>query len=189
MSLANDACVALGSTTKAPRRNRNTAAVTAALEEDYGTAQQIEELKISLTKVREEKQMAELKAQNDIQNQQKTVESELRRQQEELREMMESIRREKEEVRLQTALLAAEKEAIKEEAERKSISETNRFHEELDIMRSQNMMLVNRMERSEREAKDTLNRERTERMDAVSKIEQENQKLIQQLTEAQQKVN
>jgi hypothetical protein len=185
-ALAESSPIALGSVTKAPRRDP--ALVAAALAEDYGTAQQIETLKTALAHIQREKDAVEGKAKLEIEMHKTSTRSELQQQQEELREMMEAMKREKEEIQLRTALLEAEKSAMQEEAEKKSMKEMNRFHEALDIMRSQNQMLMNRMEQSQLEAKEMLHKERLERQDALSKMEMENKRLTSQLVEAQMKV-
>jgi hypothetical protein len=175
--------VVLGSMTKGPRLNR--AVVASVLEEDYGAAQQIEEMKKALARIQQEKEAAEGRAKVEIESHQRTVQSEMQKQQEELREMMESMKREKEEIRLRAALLDAEKAAMKEEAERKALTEMNRFNEALDVMKSQNLMLINRMELSQQETKTLLERERSERMVMQLEMEKENKRLTSQLIEAQ----
>lgn len=175
----------LGSTTKGSRRNP--AIVSAVLDEDYVSAQQIEDLKKALAHIQVEKDAAESKAQREIEMHKSSTRNELQRQQEELKEMMEAMKREKEEIRLRAALLEAEKASIREEAEKNSVKAMNRFHEELDVMRSQNQMLMNRMEQSQLEAKEMLRRERLERQAALSEMELENKRLTSQLIESQMK--
>ncbi len=176
----------LGHTTKGSRRNP--AIVSAVLDEDYGSAQQIEDLKKALGQIQAEKDTAESKAQREIEFHKNSTRNELQRQQEELKEMMEAMKREKEEIRLRAAILEAEKASIQEEAEKKSAKAMNRFYEELDVMRSQNQMLMNRMEQSQLEAKEMLHRERLERQAALSEMELENKRLTSQLIESQMKV-
>ena len=176
----------LGSTTRGSRHNPSI--VSRVLDEDYGSAQQIEDLKRALAQIQTERDVAESKAQREIEMHRSSTRNELQRQQDELKEMMEAMKREKEEIRLRAALLEAEKTSMQEEAEKKSLKAMNRFHEELDVMRSQNQMLMNRMEQSQLEAKALLDRERLERQAALSEMELENKRLTSQLIESQMKV-
>ena len=184
--LANESPTLLGSVTKGTKYNPNI--IASVLEDDYGTAQQISDLKKELNRIHREKEEAELKSKAEIEAEKNNIQTEVQRQQQELKDMIETLKREKEEMALRTALLEAEKELKREEEEKRAANDLNRLYEALDVMRSQNAMLANKMEQSQLEAKEMLERERFERLNAVRKMELENQKLTSQLVESQMTV-
>ena len=184
--LASESPTLLGSVTKGTKYNPNI--IASVLEDDYGTAQQISDLKKELNRIHREKEEAELKSKAEIEAEKNNIQTEVQRQQQELKDMIEALKREKEEMALRTALLEAEKELKREQEEKKAANDLNRLYEALDVMRSQNAMLANKMEQSQLEAKEMLERERFKRLNAVRKMELENQKLTSQLVEAQMTV-
>lgn len=149
---------------------------------------EIEDLKRSLDRLAREKIDAENRrriSEKTSLDLQESVAEQMRRQQEELRAMMESIQREREQITLTTRLAEAEKIKAKQEQDRQAQYERNELRQELEVMKMQNAMLVNRIHETQSESRELLAKERAERISAVQSMESENRRLTQQLMQAQ----
>ena len=56
----------------------------------------------------------------------------------------------------------------RDEAEKKAASDMSRLHEMLDMMQAQNQMLKNRMEQTQLEAQEAIEKERSERAERIN---------------------
>jgi ankyrin repeat protein len=165
------------------RQGTSTSSNDASIAE--GVQRELDRVAEQRTNLDERKRKQLLEYENLIQNDLNAQKNDLERQRQELEEMKEAMRLEKMELDLKSQLQQIELNKYKSDDMKRTTEENESLAEQLEIMKAQNQMLNSRMLARESEAQKILDEERKQRQIEMLHLEKVNQKLTQDMIEAQ----